>query len=182
VSFQNTSTLQHFKGSNYFYVVILSCILLTNCEHARYFLSRHATLHLRLVKNKYPNTIRSGKTKGNEHITYGFMWDLRFPKWCCWRFNSYGMWHCVVWLVIPVFEGLKTPSSSMSCSFIQTMKSLQSFRTLETTDPVTQHHTQMTWTFNLSCSSYATEARLLWKFQSRRQILLRLCAAASVCP
>jgi hypothetical protein len=44
--------------------VTLSCILLTNREHVLHFLSRHPTPHLRLVINKFPNIVRSGKPKG----------------------------------------------------------------------------------------------------------------------
>jgi hypothetical protein len=45
-------------------------------------------------------------------FTWYGLWNLRFLQWCCWRLLPSGMWHCVVWWVVP--DVLKGPSASES--------------------------------------------------------------------
>jgi len=51
------------------------------------------------------------------------MQDLRFSQWCCWRFKSSEIWHCV----------------TLNCLTLKS-KTLCYFRKLETTHQTKQHH------------------------------------------
>jgi hypothetical protein len=44
-------------------------------------------------------------TSENWRTKLTVLYDMRCPQWCCWRFQSSGMWHCIVgWEISDISE------------------------------------------------------------------------------